>query len=83
MKNWNIYRKLGLLYGLVWSLTYTRLEGNMRIYTTFPMYILFTISSIKVIQNPDSTEKEKSGNKKFLIFILITFILNIIRLIVG
>lgn len=55
----------------------------MRIYTTFPMYILFAVSSIKVIQNPDSTEKEKSGNKKFLIFILITFVLNIVRLIVG
>ena len=83
MKNWDIYRKLGIIYGVIWVFTYTRLDGNMKIYTTFPMYLLFIISSVKKIKNPNSTEKEKSGNKRFLIFILITLVLNIIRLIRG
>ncbi len=83
MKNWDIYRKLGIVYGVIWSFMYTRLDGNMKIYTTFPMYLLFIISSVKKIKNPNSTEKEKSGNKRFLIFILITLVLNIIRLIRG
>ena len=83
MKNWDIYRKLGIVYGVIWSFAYTRLDGNMKIYTTFPMYLLFIISGVKKNKNPNSTEKEKSGNKRFLIFILITLVLNIIRLIRG
>ncbi len=83
MKNWDIYRKIAIVYGVIWAFTYTRLDGNMKIYTTFPMYLLFIISGVKKIKNPNSTEKEKSGNKRFLIFILITLVLNIIRLIRG
>ncbi len=83
MKNWDIYRKIAIVYGVIWAFTYTRLDGNMKIYTTFPMYLLFIISGVKKNKNPNSTEKEKSGNKRFLIFILITLVLNIIRLIRG
>lgn len=82
MKNWNIYRKLGLLYGVIWAFLYTKLDAQMKVYGTFPMYVLFILSSVKVMQDPNSTEKEKSGNKKFLIFLIISMILNVIRLIV-
>lgn len=41
MKNWNIYRKLGLLYGVIWAFLYTKLDAQMKVYGTFPMYVLF------------------------------------------
>lgn len=66
---------------MVWAFLYTKLNAQMKVYGTFPMYVLFILSSIKVIQDPNSTEKEKSGNKKFLFFLIITMILNVIRLI--
>ncbi len=83
MKNWNVYRKLGVLYGVIWAFLYTKLDASMKVYGTFPMYLLFILSSMKVIRDPNSTEKEKSGNKKFVIFLIISMVLSVIRLIIG